>query len=159
KKPEKVAPVMFLTGKPLDVPGLAEPTKEEKQKEQDRLETAKKNKKAPALPQFSLRAKLVETALQPGEDTFFSRAIVNRLFYRFLGGGLVMPLDQMHLETPASHPELLQWLARDLVDHQYDLRRFMRGIVLSNTYGRASRWEGANVPAAKWFAVASVRPL
>jgi hypothetical protein len=159
KKPEKVAPVMFLTGKTLDVPGLKEPNKEQKKKEQDRLESAKKAKKAPAPPEFSLRAKLVETALEPDQRMFFSRAIVNRLYHRFLGYGLVMPLDQMHLENPASHPELLQWLARDLENHEYKLDRLVRGIVLSNAYARASRWEGDDAPQDKLFAVAQVRPL
>src|SRR5437764_2683975 len=48
KGKEKEAPVMFLTGRKLDVPGLKEPTKEEKKQEQDRIEGAKKQKKAPA---------------------------------------------------------------------------------------------------------------
>ena len=134
-------------------------TKEAKKKEQDRLETAKKEKMAPAPPDASLRAKLVDTALEADQRMFFSRAIVNRLYERFMGCGLVMPLDQMHLENPASHPELLQWLARDLEDHQYDLKRLIRGIVMSKAYARGSRWEGDDVPAAKVFAVANVRPL
>jgi hypothetical protein len=156
---EKIAPVMFLTGKKLDVPGLAEPSKEEKKKEQERLETAKRSKKAPEPPQFSLRAKLVETALETGERDFFARAVVNRLWYRFYGRGLVMPLDQMHSANPASHPELLHWLARDLVEHGYDLRRLIRGLVLSNSYARSSRWDKDPAPDEKLFALAQVRPL
>lgn len=159
KGKEKEAPVMFLTGKAIAVPGLKEPTKEEKKIEQERLDTAKKAKKAPAPPKYSLRAKLVETALEPGQRDFFARAIVNRLWHRHFGRGLVSPLDQMHSENPPSHPELLQWLARDLVEHGYDLRRVIRGIVLSNAYARSSRWEGDRQPADKYFAVAQVRPL
>jgi hypothetical protein len=159
KPTEKEAPVMFLTGKKLDVPGMKEPTKEEKKKEQERLDSAKKAKKAAAPPQFSLRAKLVETALEPGQRDVFARAIVNRTWHRFLGRGLVMPLDQMHTENPASHPELLQWLARDLIEHGYDLRRLIRGIVLSDAYARSSRWEGERPPQDKYFAIAQVRAL
>jgi hypothetical protein len=159
KKSEKTAPVMYLTGKTYDVPGLKEPGREEKKKEQDRLESAKKAKKVPAPPQFSLRAKLVEVALEPTQQSFFARAIVNRLIYRLLGQGLVMPLDQMHAENPPSHPELLDWLARDLADHHYDLRRLIRGIALSDTYGRTSRWSSNSAADPKLFAVAQVRPL
>ncbi len=97
--------------------------------------------------------------MEPGQNDFFARAIVNRLWYRFYGRGLVMPLDQMHVENPASHPELLQWLARDLVAHNYDLRRLVRGMVLSQTYARSSRWEGDKLPPEELFAVAQVRPL
>ena len=81
----------------------------------------------------------MEVVLQPGQNEFFARAIVNRMWHRVFGLGLVMPLDQMHSENPPSHPELLQWLARDLVQHKYDLRRLIRGLVLSETYARDSR--------------------
>ena len=53
-----------------------------------------------------------------------------------------MPLDQMHSANPPSHPELLAWLARDMADHGYDLRRLIRGLVLSQAYARESRWDG-----------------
>ena len=70
-----------------------------------------------------------------------------------------MPLDQMHSANPPSHPELLAWLARDVADHGYDLRRLIRGLVLSEAYSRSSRWEGADPPRPSLFAVALVRPL
>src|SRR3984885_3927797 len=124
-----------------------------------RLDQGKKAKGPPAPPQFSLRAKLVETALAPEQREFFGRNIANRLVHRFFGRGLVMPLDQVHSENPASHPELLDWLARDLAEHGYDLKRTMRGLVLSNAYARSSRWETDKLPDERLFAVASVRPL
>jgi hypothetical protein len=70
-----------------------------------------------------------------------------------------MPVDQMHSENPASHPELLQWLARDLIEHHYDLRRLIRGLVLSRAYARGSRWEKGKPPEGQLFAVARLRPL
>jgi hypothetical protein len=160
KGKEKLAPVMFLTGKTLAIPGLHEPTREEKQKVQRLIEAVKKSKKAPPRPSYSLRARLVETALEPGQRDYFARSIVNRLWNEFFGRGLVMPLDQMHAANPPSHPELLQWLARDLIEHGYDLRRLVRGLVLSNAYARSTRWVSAGAPPAEnLFAVARVRPL
>ena len=158
KGKEKVAPVMFISGKKLDMPNVREPNGDEKKKAQERINEAKKKKTTPALPAVSARVKLVETALEPGQRELFARAVVNRLWYRFYGRGLVMPLDQMHALNPPSHPELLDWLARDLAEHQYDLRRLVRGMVLSNAYARSSRWEGA-LPPEKLFAVAQARPL
>jgi hypothetical protein len=166
KGKEKVAPILFLSGRALDVPGMKEATGEEKKKEQARLATEKKVKgKAPAAkappepPQFSLRGKLVETALAPANRDYFARNIVNRLWHRLYGRGLVMPLDQMHSENAASHPELLDWLARDMADHGYDVRRMIRGMVLSEAYARDSRWDSEQLPDDKLFAVAQVRPL
>jgi hypothetical protein len=156
---ERQAKLMFLTGTVIDAPNLREPTGEEQKQEKELLEKAKKDKSPPPAPKFSVRAKLVEVALRPGERDYFARAIVNRLWYRFFGHGLVMPLDQMHSANPPSHPELLDWLARDLVEHGYDLRRLERGLVLSQAYSRGSRWDGETVPRPYLFAVARVRPL
>jgi hypothetical protein len=156
---ERQARMMFLTGHKVEEADAKEPSKEDQKKEKDELDRAKKAKVPPPSPKFSARAKLVELALAPGEREFFSRAIVNRIWHRLFGQGLVMPLDQMHSANPPSHPELLAWLARDLADHGYDLRRLIRGLALSHAYGRGSRWEGAEPPRASLFAVALVRPL
>ncbi len=157
--PDRVAKVMFLTGKVIEAPGQAEPSREEQKNEKARLDEFRKKRQAPPPPAFSIRAQLVDLALQPGQNDFFSRSIVNRVWHRFLGRGLVMPLDQMHSENKPSHPELLQWLARDMVEHKYDLRRLVRGLVLSKAYARGSRWEKGEAPKPELFAVAQVRPL
>ncbi len=157
---ERKARLMFLTGRRVDEPDHKEASSEDKKKERDALERAKKAKVPPPPPSFSARAKLVELALAPNEREFFSRAIVNRLWHRFFGHGLVMPLDQMHAANPPSHPELLAWLARDLAAHGYNLQRLIRGLVLSDTYARTSRWDGeGEAPRPSLFATARVRPL
>jgi hypothetical protein len=164
KGQERQAKLMFLTGKVVDTTTLREPSPQERQKENAQKGKRRKGKPtAPAAPvpapKFSARAQLVELALQPGQRDFFARAIVNRVWHRLFGYGLVMPVDQMHSENPASHPELLAWLARDLVEHGYDLERLIRGLVLSQAYGRSSRWQGKETPRPSLFAVARVRPL
>ena len=159
KGPERQARMMFLTGTVVDAPGLKDPTKDEEKKEREKFEQAKKEKKAPPPPSFSARAKLAEVALQSKESEYFARAIANRLWHRFLGYGLVMPLDQMHSENRPSHPDLLAWLARDAAAHKYDLRPTIRGIVLSQTYSRSSKWTGDTPPAAALFAVGRLKPL
>lgn len=157
---EKTAKVMFLTGTVIDEPADRTLTDEEKKAEKKQLEELQKSKQPPPAPAYSRRAKLVETALQPAESSYFARAIVNHLWNRFFGRGLVMPIDQLHSENAGSHPDLLAWLARDMQSHGYDLKRLIRGIVLSKAYARSSRWESAAArPADELFAVALVRPL
>lgn len=159
KGTEKVSPILFLNGKKIDAPGMREPNAEERKKEQQRLGDAKKRVAPPPAPEFSLRAKLVELALANDSREYFARNIANRMWHRFMGRGLVMPLDQVHSENPASHPELLDWLARDLAEHGYDLKRLTRGLVLSKAYARSSRWDSEKLPDDRLFAVATVRPL
>jgi hypothetical protein len=156
---ERQARMMFLTGTRVADADLKEPSQDEQKKERQGLDRAKKEKVPPPPPRFSARAKLVELALQPGDRDFFARSIVNRLWHRLFGQGLVMPLDQMHSANPPSHPELLAWLARDMVTHGYDLRRLIRGLVLSQAYSRSTRWNHGEAPRPALFAVAVLRPL
>ncbi len=161
KGEDKVAKFMFLTGTTIDEP-VVEVSADEKKKRDEEVKKQMQDDKAgpPLKPEFSPRTRLVELALQPGNDQFFARAIVNRVWAMYLGRGLVHPLDQLHSANPASHPELLDWLTRDLIQHQFDLRRLVRGVVLSQAYARSSEWTGSSEPPAPdLFAVALVRPL
>lgn len=69
-----------------------------------------------------------------------SRVLVNRLWALLFGRGLVTTLEDLGSQGDwPSHPELLDWLARDFVDHGFDVQRTIRQIVLSQTYQQASR--------------------
>src|SRR5262249_16943501 len=153
----RVARMMFLTGAIVDDPAASREGPADAPKKG--TAKVKLDAKAPPAPKFSARGQLVEIALRPGQNDYFAKAIVNRLWYRLFGHGLVMPLDQMHTENPPSHPELLQWLARDTVEHGYDLRRLIRGLVQSRAYARSSRWDQGDLPNPRFFAVGRLRAL
>lgn len=159
KGPERQAKLMFLTGATIDSDTVRELSKDEQKKQKEMEEQAKKDKKAPPAPAFSARAELVKVALQPKEAEFFARNIVNRMWHRFLGVGIVTPLDQMHSANRPSHPELLNELAADVTANKYDLRRLVRGIVMSNTYSRSSKYTSESHPDSSLFAVAQLKPL
>src|SRR5207244_4378032 len=61
-----------------------------------------------------------------------ARTLVNRLWGKLMGRGLVEPADQMD-NRPWS-PELLDWLAADFVDRGYDVRKCIERIVTSRAY-------------------------
>ncbi len=61
-----------------------------------------------------------------------TRTIVNRLWAKFLGRGLIEPVDDM--EQTAWHQDLLDWLAEDLANHGCDLKRTMKLILTSRAY-------------------------
>ncbi|QDU97126.1 DUF1553 domain-containing protein [Lignipirellula cremea] len=65
----------------------------------------------------------------------FPQVVVNHLWNRLLGAGIVQPVNDWEGKTP-SHPQLLQWLAQDLVLHDYDLRHVLRRIMTSEMYQR-----------------------
>jgi hypothetical protein len=158
---EKKAAFMFLTGDQVTDRTPEFPAEERKSLEERIRKLEQEDVEAEiVVPEFRPRDELVEVALRDSKDRFFARNIVNRVWARLLGTGLVDPLDQMHSGNPSSHPELLAWLANDLVSHGYDLRRLIQGIVLSEAYARSSEWaQPSEQPAANLFAVAKTRPL
>ena len=82
------------------------------------------------------RERLAAYITSPQNDRF-AQATVNRLWKRYLGRGLVEPVnDWEHAEI--SQPELLAWLARELVTHDYDLKHVARLILTSETYQRTA---------------------
>jgi Protein of unknown function (DUF1553)/Protein of unknown function (DUF1549)/Planctomycete cytochrome C/Concanavalin A-like lectin/glucanases superfamily len=69
-----------------------------------------------------------------------SRVFINRIWARFFGRGLVATPENFGSQGSApTHPELLDWLARDFVAHGWDVKRLCRQILLSATYRQDSR--------------------
>jgi hypothetical protein len=83
------------------------------------------------------RQKLVDWMVEPG-NPFFAKAVANRYWAHFFGRGLVDPLDDMRVTNPPSNPELLDALARELVEHKYSLKHLIRTICASRTYQLSS---------------------
>ena len=68
------------------------------------------------------------------QNPWFTRHIVNRLWYWLLGRGIVHEPDDIRAGNPPSNPELLNWLGSELVAANYDLRHIYRLILNSRTY-------------------------
>jgi hypothetical protein len=68
-----------------------------------------------------------------------ARAIVNRIWQAYFGIGLVETSDDLGSQgTPPSHPELLDWLAVELMDNDWSLKHIHRLIASSATYRQLS---------------------
>jgi len=92
-----------------------------------------------AAPQKSSdsRAQLAALITSPHNERF-AQVIVNRVWKQFLGRGFVEPVDDWEASKP-THPELLEWLARDFVAHGYDMKHLERRILNSEAYQRRPR--------------------
>src|SRR5208283_3329217 len=60
------------------------------------------------------------------------RTLVNRIWSRLVGRGIVEPVDDMDAEP--WDPALLDWLASDFVAHQYDVKHLIETVMLSRAY-------------------------
>ncbi|QDU29759.1 hypothetical protein ETAA8_48740 [Anatilimnocola aggregata] len=64
-----------------------------------------------------------------------AEVLVNRFWQRYLGRGIVEPVDDWEQGTP-SHPELLEYLARQFIESGYDMKQLARAIFNSQAYQR-----------------------
>ena len=74
------------------------------------------------------------------ENPLTARVMANRLWHYHFGAGLVTTPSNFGVQgARPSHPQLLDWLATDLVDHDWSLKMLHRQIVLSGTYRQSSQ--------------------
>jgi hypothetical protein len=84
-----------------------------------------------------------------------ARVMVNRWWYLLFGTGLVETVEDFGLQGAyPSHPDLLDWLAVDFQESQWDLKRLLKQIVLSATYRQRSEASPQQVerdPRNQWL--------
>jgi len=101
----------------------------------------------------SLAAWITDT--QYGAGHLLARVIVNRLWQHHLGRGIVAtPNDFGRQGPPPTHPQLLDWLAQDLIDGGWQLKRLHKRIMTSAVYMQSSQRSEANTgidPVNQWL--------
>lgn len=131
-------------------------------KDDDKKKDKKKRRGPPEMPVLpvpkqSRRALLSQEIINDNPD--FAAAAVNRFWAYLTGRGLVHPVDQMDSAHPASHPQLLAWLAREFAANGYDARRLIAGIMASKAYQLDSAHPAQRPPLPQTFARMVPKPL
>ena len=95
----------------------------------------------PAPPAGTPRSRLgLAKWLVSPENPLSARVVVNRIWQHHFGQGLVKTAENFGVQgEPPSHPELLDWLATELIRTGWDLKAMHRLIVTSATYRQSSR--------------------
>ncbi len=73
------------------------------------------------------------------ESPYFSKVAVNRVWAHFLGYGFTNPVDDLGPHNIPTHPELVEYLAQEFRSNQFDIRKLVSWITLSEPYSLSSR--------------------
>ncbi len=111
----------------------------------------------PPLPanETNSRLALARWLVSP-EHPLTGRVTVNRLWQMLFGAGLVRTTEDFGTQgEPPSHPELLDWLASELIAQGWDLKKILKTMVMSHTYRQSSHLEPEHRqldPNNRWLA-------
>lgn len=95
-------------------------------------------KNAPAADKRQTRLDLAQWFVSQ-DNPLVSRVMVNRLWKQVFGQGIVKSLEDFGAQGSwPTHPELLDWLALDFVDHGWDVKRTIKLLVMSGAYQQSS---------------------
>jgi hypothetical protein len=87
---------------------------------------------------------LKELAQWVTDQPLFAKSQVNRVWFHLMGRGLVDPIDDFRPTNPATHPELLDRLAKDFAAQKFDLRWLIRTVMSSRAYQLSSEPNDTN---------------
>ncbi|MEQ1829424.1 MAG: DUF1549 domain-containing protein [Pirellula sp.] len=130
------------------------PAKDVKEEDRDELYVSTQGASL-KVPKFSRREQFVEKILN--EHPLMASAVVNKLWGWMMGRGLVHPVDTIDSYHPASHPGLLDWLARDFKHSGYNVRRLIKSLAMTRAYQLSSAQ--TKVVDPQWFSSALPKPL
>lgn len=82
----------------------------------------------------------------------FTTVIVNRLWKRAYGIGLIEPIDDMNDNTQSSNPKLLEYLEKIMASVDYDVKEFMRVLYSMDLFTRESVKDDYESPETFYFA-------
>lgn len=127
-------------GKPTDSPihlgGL--PRRLGDEVKRGALRVAQRDNSSLAISSGSGRLELANW-ITSAENPLTARVLANRIWLHLMGHGLVRTPDNFgQTGTPPSHPELLDHLAQQLIDHKWSTKKLVRDIVRSRTYRLSS---------------------
>jgi hypothetical protein len=112
---------------------------------------------APVIPADRDRRQALADLVTAPDNPFFARATVNRIWHHLTGKGIVDPPDDFRDSNPAANDTLLDALARDFVDHNFDVKHLIRTVANSRTYQLSSHSNPSNREDDKYFSHALVK--
>ena len=106
---------------------------------------------APEITEGSDPREALATWLTSPENHYFCQTMANRIWTDLMTVGLVTPVDDLRATNPATNPELLTYLGNYLAENDFDIKKLVRHIVLSNAYSLSSIPTSRNEVDTRYF--------
>lgn len=127
-----------------DIIAIPDPTDAKKTTGTAKAKLFEANKPANLGTRIPYRPTLAEWLTSP-DNPYFARAAVNRFFAHVFARGLINPVEDMGPNSKATHPELLDALARSFAASGFDVKFLLRAYCNSSAYNRTSKPNDSNL--------------
>lgn len=105
------------------------------------------------------RRQIMAQWLASPENPYFATNLSNIVWAHFFGAGIINEVDDVRVSNPASNQELLNELGKKFTEYNYDFKKLVRDICISNTYQRTTRSNPSNESDTKNFSHAYIRRI
>ncbi|MBT5915974.1 MAG: DUF1553 domain-containing protein, partial [Opitutae bacterium] len=105
------------------------------------------------------RRKVLADWLASPDNPFFARNLANIVWSHFFGQGIIEPVDDVRISNPPSNPELLDKLASQFTEYNYDFKKLVRDVCNSRAYQLSTRTNPSNEDDLRNFARAQLRRM
>ncbi len=105
------------------------------------------------------RRGLMAEWLASPKNPYFATNLSNMVWTHFFGLGIINEVDDVRVSNPPSNSELLQELGKKFTEYNYDFKRLVKDIVLSNSYQLSTQTNPSNESDTKNFSHSSIRRI
>ncbi len=105
------------------------------------------------------RRQVLADWLADPQNPWFAPHMANLVWAHLTGVGIVDPVDDIRISNPPSNPQLLEYLAKRMIEYNFDIRKLAREICLSKTYQRSTQANESNALDSRNYSKATVRRM
>ena len=113
----------------------------------------------PEIKKGTDRREVLADWLASPDNPFFARNLANIVWSHFFGQGIIEPVDDVRISNPPSNPELLDKLASQFTEYNYDFKKLVRDVCNSRAYQLSTRTNPSNEDDLRNFARAQLRRM